>query len=235
MEFRVDQAIFEKYPDLLVGLLVCKDLRNTSFLSPEIATMLREAERGVRAKFSDPEGVKSHPTIAAWREVHRSFGSNPNKFPSSIHALCKRIAKGGELPVINPLVDLYNVISLRHILPVGGEDLDRSQGNISLTFATGSEPFIPLGSSENEPPDPGEVIYRDNEGVLCRKFNWRESSRTCLTEHTKNAVLVIEAVPPTTHIELENALKELQELVVKFCGGTVRDTILNASKVSETL
>lgn len=234
MEFRIDPALFGKYPELHVGLLVCKDVKN-SVPSPEIAILLRDAETKIRAKFPDPEALKTHSAIAAWQEVHRAFGSNPNKYPSSIHALTKRVSKGGVLPTINPLVDLYNVISLRHMVPVGGEDLEKCRGDITLTLAVGTESFTPLGGSENEPPDPGEVIYKDDEGVLCRKFNWREAARTALTEQTTNAVLVIEAVPPTTRAELETALKELQELVMRFCGGTVESGVLESARPSLTV
>lgn len=231
MHFTVDPEIFAKYPDLHVGILVCRGVKNGQAVD-EVTGLLRDAERGVRAKFADPEQIKEHPTIAAWQEVHRSFGSNPNKFPSSIHALLKRVAKGGELPKINTLVDVYNIVSLKHVLPVGGEDLDRCKGDIVLTLADGREPFVALGSLEHEVPDPGEVIYRDEESVLCRKFNWRESARTCLTEQTTNAVLVIEAVPPVTREALEAALMELQNLVMMFAGGTIRNSVLSAAEPS---
>ncbi|MDO8648239.1 MAG: B3/4 domain-containing protein [Candidatus Peregrinibacteria bacterium] len=234
MHFRIDPAITAKYPHLLVGLLICRGVDNTKS-SPEIGALLRSAEAKIRAQYSDPEALKSHPTIAAWQEVHRSFESNPNKFPSSVHALCKRVAKGGELPSINPLVDLYNVISLTYVLPVGGEDLEKCTGDIHLTIAEGTESFIPLGGTENEPPDPGEVLYRDDAGVLCRKFNWREAARTCLTEKTRNAVLLIEAVPPTTRTELDAALAQLKELISRFCGGTVETTILDGDHPSQLL
>ena len=203
--------------------------------SPDIPGLLRQAEKVLRTRITDPEGLKEYPVVAAWQEVHRAFGSNPNKFPSSIHALSKRVAKGGELPLINPLVDLYNVVSLKHMVPVGGEDLDQCRGNIVLTLADGTEPFTPIGSDVNEPPEKGEVIYRDDEGVICRKFNWREAKRTCLTEKTINAVLVIEAVPPTSRAELEAALGELRELVTRFCGGTVKSTILDKIKPEESM
>ena len=231
MHFSVTPAIFQKYPHLLVGLVVCNDVTNGQ--SPaKIKALLREAEAVVRSRFSDPEALKNHPTIAAWQEAHRTFGSNPNKYLSSIHALCKRVVKGGELPSINALVDLYNVVSLRHMLPVGGEDLDTCSGDIVLTTADGSETFIPLGSTDNEPPEQGEILYRDNVGGICRKWNWREAARTCLTEKTHNAVLVIEAIPPTTRELLDAALTDLEALVRTHCGGTVRREILESSRPS---
>lgn len=229
--FRIVPAIFERFPTLRIGLLIVKNARNDTS-SPEIATLLRAAESRVRSAFADPEQLKTHPTIAAWQDVHRAFGSNPNQFPSSIHALLKRVAKGGQLPAISPLVDLYNVLSLKYIVPVGGEDLDRCSGDIQLTFADGTESFTALGEEANDPPLVGEVIYKDDTGVLCRRFNWREAARTCLTEKTKNAVLVMEAAAPMTDEDLMKALGELKVLTTKFCGGESRIEILNAGKGS---
>lgn len=231
MQFVIDIAIFERFPELTVGLLIVRGASNVGS-PPEIANLLRGAEAKVRLQFPDPEALKRDPRIAAWQAAHRLFGSNPNKFPPSLQASVKRVVKGGparpnefghsggQLPSINPLVDLYNVISLRHMVTVGGEDIDQCSGDIRLTLAEGSEPFIELDSSEHTPPDPGEVIYRDDLGVICRRFNWREGERTKLTESTRNAVLVIEGLPPTSREDIQKALQELQELVQRFCGGT---------------
>lgn len=225
MSLRIDSRVFEKYPGLLVGTIVCRDLSNGP-APPELTAELREAERALRARFPDAEALKAHSNVVAWQAAHRSFGSNPNKFPPSMHALAKRVVNGRELPAISALVDAYNIVSLRHLLPIGGEDLARCRGEIILTFAEGGEAFTPLGEDESAPPDAGEVIYRDNEGVLCRKFNWREAARTCLTGSTTEAVLVIEALPPVIRGELEAALAELRALAGRFCGEGCRMTTL---------
>lgn len=225
MTLRIDPRIFAKCPGLLVGTIVCRELTNGP-APPELTAELREAERALRARIPDAEALKAHPNVVAWQAAHRAFGSNPNKFPPSVHALAKRVVNGKELPAISALVDAYNIVSLRHLLPVGGEDLARCRGEIVLTFAEGGEAFTPLGEDESAPPEPGEVIYRDDEGVLCRKFNWREAARTCLTDSTTEAVLVIEALPPVTRGELETALAELQRRAGRFCGEGCRMTAL---------
>lgn len=225
MTFSIDPHIFAVYPDLQIGILACHNIQNEH--TPDSGTsLLRQEEAILRERIQDPEKLKELPTIVAWQEAHRAFGSNPNKFMCSVHALAKRVVKGNDLPSINTLVDLYNVISLRHLFPVGGEDLDRCRGDIHLTISDGTEPFTPLGEESNDSPEAGEVIYRDDDGVICRKFNWREAARTCLTEQTTNAVLVIESIPPTTHEELSRALNELSSLVEEYCGGSAEMYIL---------
>ncbi len=227
MKFKVDSKIFENYPGFLDGIVVVKNIDNSGH-DPEVTNLLRETERRVRA-LTGFESVNEHPKVAAWREAHRKFGNNPKKKPPSIQAIFRRVYKGGELPTINKLVDLYNAMSLKYIIPAGGEDMDKCKGNIELAYASGDEEFIELGGTENNPPETGEVVYKDRAGVICRKFNWREGDRTKLAEETRNAVLVLEGLPPVTRDELQEALDELRKLVQKYCGGEARAHILDES------
>ena len=217
MNLSISPDVYEIFPDLAVGTITAKEIDNT-VSTPKITQMLRDEEEKIRSSL-DPETFKEHPNIAAMQEVHRSFGNNPNKFPPSIQALVKRILKGGELPSINPIVDIYNIISLRYIVCAGAEDLDACEGEVILAFADGTEEFVPLGETENDTPKPGELVYKDSKGVICRKLNWREGDRTKITEGTKNALIVIEGFPPFAREELEKALQELAQMVGEFCGG----------------
>ena len=148
---------------------------------------------------------------------------------SSIEALLKRVDNGNHIGTINPLVDIYNSISLRYALPCGGEDIDTFVGDIRLTQADGGEDFITLGSDESAPPYEGEVIYKDDAGAICRCWNWRESVRTMLTENTINAFLCIELVDESRTDEFEQALESLAELVQENLGGTNKISILDIS------
>lgn len=225
MEFRVSSAVFDAHPDLLVGIIAATNIDNTGSY-PELEIMLRNEEERVRSSF-DAETFKEHPKLAALQEVHRSFGNNPNKFPPSIQALIKRVVKGGSLPIINPVVDAYNIISLRHVICAGAEDTDVCEGVIRLDYADGTEHFVPLGEAEEQPPVEGELLYKDDKGVICRKLNWREADRTKITNETKNAVLVLEAFPPCEKEELEAAVIELQQLLVEKTGCNAPSVILS--------
>jgi DNA/RNA-binding domain of Phe-tRNA-synthetase-like protein len=139
-----------------------------------------------------------------------------------------RSAHSGRLRSIDSLVDLYNTISLRHQLPVGGEDLAKILGDIRLTRAHGDELFVPLGAEAPESPPPGAVIYRDDESVICSCWNWREAERTMLTPETTEAVLVIESIPPLDPAAVHIAIDDLAALVTRHLGGTAAVTVLNA-------
>ncbi|GKU25113.1 hypothetical protein CFB3_33180 [Clostridium folliculivorans] len=142
---------------------------------------------------------------------------------------------GNHLGTINPLVDIYNGISLRYALPCGGEDIDTFVGDIRLTKAVGDEDFITLGTDKSESPYEGEIIYKDDEGAICRCWNWRESVRTMLTEDTRNAFLCIELTDEKRVEEFENALKDLAKTVQEELGGTCKASILDINNKQVTI
>ncbi|MDD5041482.1 MAG: phenylalanine--tRNA ligase beta subunit-related protein [Candidatus Peribacteraceae bacterium] len=228
MQFSVSPSVSDLLPALRVGILLVHGAENKK-AHPEVAQLLRDSENGLRSRYTD-ETFKDAPHIVQFFAAHRAFGCNPKRYYPSHFALAKRVLKGGTLPSINTFVDLYNVLSLRHLLPVGGEDLDRCTGDIVLDRATGTEHFIALGETQNDPPEAGELVYKDQEGVLCRRMNWREADRTKLTQETVNAVLVIESLDSAD--PLAEILAELQALVMQFCGGTCETFLLDREHAS---
>ena len=190
------------------------------------ASEQKTIEDQIKLTFPNTEAVGQHPNIQAWRRAYRAFGCDPHDYRCSSEALTRQVLKGNQIWGINPLVDCYNYISLKYIVPVGGEDADKVVGEVKLRRATGQEKFVRLGGTENEPPEPGEVIYADGAEVLCRRWNWREADRTKLTPETTRAILVIETIPPITHEMLETATAELAALVEKWCGAKTRTAIL---------
>jgi len=218
---RVTDEVFARFPDAVLGVAVARGIDNTGDGAPLAGPLRREEER-VRAALAGVQ-IAEHPRIAPWREAYRQFGAKPKDHPSSIENLVRRVLKGWSVPHVNPLVDLYNTLSLRHLLPVGGEDLDQVRGDVLLALATDREaPVRLLGEPEARPPKPGEVIYKDDLGTLCRRWNWKEAERTKLTAETRNAVLVIEGLPPAGRDLVERAADELAALIREHCGGEVQ-------------
>ena len=229
MLLEIDSRIFDDFPGVRVGMLTVRGLDNSGE-DPALRELLAAEQEQLRRNLAGVTIVE-HPQIAPWRDAYRRFGAKPKKYRSSIENLARRVLKGGELPSINPLVDLYTVVSLRHLVPVGGEDLDQIQGPMRLTYASADEPpALLLGEREPRAPHPGEVIYTDDVGALCRRWNWKEADRTKLTPETRHAVLVIEALPPVGEPELTAALSDLEGLVGRFCGGQVERYVLSRGR-----
>ncbi len=226
MNLVIADTIFADFPELILGVVKLHGIDNAHD-NAEITSLLREAEAELPGKFGGVPVIE-HPSIATWREAYRRFGAKPKDYPSSVENLTRRVLNGATIGHINNLVSIYNTISLRHILPVGGEDLDRIVGDVLLTRAGEDEPAIfLLGEKEARAPRAGEILYKDEVGAICRRWNWKEADRTKLTPATRNAFLVIEALPPVGREKVETALDELAELVSRYCGGTVAKAFLD--------
>jgi DNA/RNA-binding domain of Phe-tRNA-synthetase-like protein len=172
----VSPQITAAWPGYEVAVVIADGIRNgPSDRASE--RLLAAAEQAARE--SGLERAADDPRIAAWRRVFSEFGSKPSRYPCSAESLLARVLKGGELPRINALVDTYNAVSLRHVIPVGGEDLDQLEGDLRLVRA-----------------EDGEVVWRDDAGVTCRRWNWRQEPRTQLTESTTRAFFVFDGLPP---------------------------------------
>jgi DNA/RNA-binding domain of Phe-tRNA-synthetase-like protein len=170
----VDPAVHSADPDYVALVLVASGLVNGPS-DAESDAQLAAAEAHLRA--SGLERATDHPHIAAWRAAFSAFGAKPSRYPSSAEALISRVLKGQPLPRVNALVDLYNAISVRHAVPVGGEDADRLEGPLRLTVAAGGEPFDPRGDGIDVEEVPvGEIGWRDDRGVTCRRWNWRQGA-----------------------------------------------------------
>jgi DNA/RNA-binding domain of Phe-tRNA-synthetase-like protein len=231
VKLAVTADVFDLYPELAIGVLAARGLDNRASdeEARDLEERLRSAQESLRLRLG-AGALAENPRIRCWREAYRAFGAKPKDNPSSIENLARRTAKGEALRHINKLVDLYNVVSLSHFVPAGGEDLDRVEGDVFLTRASASEPKVALlGESEARSPKPGEVIYKDSRSAICRRWNWKEAERTKLTEGTRNAVLVIEAIPPITRDELLAACRDLAGHVREGCRGDVREVVLDRS------
>ena len=221
MRLQVHPDIFHQFPGAALGVVVAHGIDVTGE-QPELMAQLRAAEARVRESLRGAT-ITEHPHIAPWREAYRQFGAKPKDHPSSIENLVRRVLKGEDLRHVNTLVDLYNLVSLEYLVPVGGEDLDKIVGDVWLTFAGEDEPAVRmLGEMEARAPKPGEVLYKDSAGAICRRWNWKEADRTKLSEATRNAFLVIERLPPVEKAIVEAATRELAELVARWCGGHIR-------------
>lgn len=224
-KFIIEEDFWELFPKAKIGIVVFKGIDNTVKNVKQYEELILKNQKEA-LKYLSNDNFSSNEVIKVWRDAFKKFKTKKGA-RSSIEALMKRVDKGSSIGTINPLVDIYNSISLKYALPCGGEDIDTFAGDLRLTKAEGEENFITLGSEKSAPPYEGEIIYKDDKGAVCRCWNWREAVRTMLTEDTKNAFLCIESVDENRSDDLDKALNELAELAEKNLGGTYSISILD--------
>ena len=226
MFFFIQKDLFDVLPDLTIGMVVAKGVDNTHS-SPEISELLAQAIEEVKKKLGGGK-AQEHPRIKPWRNAFSKLGISGSKFPSSIESMAKRILKGDPFPRINPLVDLYNSVSLKYLIPMGGHDLDTLKGNIYLRFAEGWEPFTPMGGGEKTIVSKGELVYRDDEEVLTRNWVWRQCEKDKGTERTKNIFIPIDVLGEVGKESADEIIGELSSLIPTYFGGTLFSAVLNS-------
>lgn len=203
----VDPAVHDLRPDYRALLLVVDGITRAP-QDDRAEKLLTAAEESARDALAETELVDI-PHIAAWREAYRAFGAKPQRTRNSLEALMRRAGDG--MPRVNPLTDIYNAISVTHQVPLGGEDIDHYVGSPHLVRATGDEDFATMAAGEEaiEHPDQGEVVWRDDEGVTCRRWNWRQCRRTALSDDTSAMVFFFDALEPMSDDALQAAADEL--------------------------
>lgn len=207
MKFKVEDKVFEKLPNLYIGVVVAKNIDNTKDY-PEVKQKLADSIKVAESRFLDKK-VKEDQAIIPYREAFSQLGMNPNKFQCSVEALFTRISKGKKLPSINPLVDLNNAVSLKHTLPMGTHDLSRSSKDIEMRYARDGDTFVPMGSTEVETPDTGEVVYAVGDEVRTRRWAWRQSDYGKITPDTSYVFFPIDGFIGVNEKEVDEAAQEL--------------------------
>ncbi len=203
----VDDAVFALRPDYR-ALLLAVDGVVPGPSDDASEALLLAAETAADEAITDCP-IEELPHVAAWRDAYRSFGVKPQRTRHSLEAMLRRVEEG--LPRVNRLTDIYNSISVRHQIPIGGEDLQQYDGSPRLVRSAGNEPFDTVvgGMKMIEHPDNGEVIWRDDTGVTCRRWNWRQGRRTALSEDTTSALFILDILKPMSDEAAEAAADEL--------------------------
>jgi DNA/RNA-binding domain of Phe-tRNA-synthetase-like protein len=219
--FRIENGVFELFPALQIAVMVFNGIDNSD---GGRAAMLQAACSALRETLAHSDTLPPHIDAysQAMKQIKRKKGCL-----ASIEAMAKRLKKGDDIKSINPAVDIYNAVSLGHLIPCGGEDLDCIHGDMVLGFARGDEHFVALGDEENTPPREGELIYRDDDGAVVRSWLWREAERTKITHRARNIVLYMELVDAARQAELALAMNALQQTIVRELGGQAVTAILN--------
>lgn len=221
--FIVEDSFWELFPDAAIGILVVRNMKGAEEVSAEDATAISRllAEANEKAnQYLTSNVISENEMVRVWREAYQKFKTKKGA-RCSIENLLKRVLKGNPVGSITPSVDVYNAISLKYALPVGGEDLDSFVGDFRLGITDGGDSFLPIGEDAEDPTLPGELCYYDDEGAVCRCWNWRDGQRSALTDDSKNAIMVMECVDPARIGALNEALDEFAQIMEQYFGASV--------------
>lgn len=222
-KFIVDDAFWKIFPDARIAVLSLKDVDETAHLSDEeikeIAALLDKANKEA-VKYVPNETISDNPVVQVWRQAYQKFPTKKGA-RCALENLLKRVLHGNPVGSIVPSVDLTNAVSLKYAFPIGVENMDAFAGDLHLGVMDGTEDFLPIGEAVPEPPLKGEVAYRDDAGVVCRCWNWRDGQRTQVNDDTTNEFVAMECVEEDRLEDLQKALDELAELLPKYLGAQV--------------
>lgn len=224
----------ERFPEFHVAAVIV-DWPGGAARSGRLAAEVAAREADCRARWTGVD-LSAIPGIAAWRSAYRGFGIKKTSYRSSVERLVKRVLAGDSLPAIHPLVDIYNAVSLTHVMCLGADDLDRVTGDLAFRFARPGDSFVDMAGAEgedpNDPPKEGEVVYADAAHVLCRRWNWRQDARTAVTPQTQRVLVTVQS---NGWGDVEAAADELARLAAEHFGMSARIAVVDAGRPAAEL
>lgn len=225
--FQYHPDILARYPALVGGVILARGMKNGP--APDSLQALFQAEQQAALSRLGNTPLSQVESLAAWRSAMRGFGIDPTQYRSAAEALLRRLTKKGDIPSINMLVDIGNLVSIRYALPVAVFDTRSLQGAVTVHFAAGSERYTTLGEAEVDHPAPGEVVFSDETGlVIARRWCWRQSDQSAAQADTTDAIITVEAHHAAASTAIEAALKDLLALLHEYAGGDYSMGVLNA-------
>ena len=220
MRIVYDAALLAQFSSTCGGILVAEAVQNGP-TPPALAAAYAAEQAAVRARI-DGVGLGEITSLAAWRSVYRGFGVEPTKYRCAAEALLRRLQKKGDIPGLNLLVDLGNLVSIRHAMPLAVFDVRDLTGTLTIRLAQGDERFTELGAAQPVHPEPGEVIFVDDSGlVFARRWCWRQSAQSAAREDTQRIVVTLEGHHAGAEAEIRAGLEVLQALLAEHAGATI--------------
>ena len=218
LAFQYHPDIIQRYPQVVGGIILASGMKNAP--TSKALKEIYDAEQQAVITQIGNRPLSELDSLAAWRAVFRDFGVNPTKYRSAVEALLRRLTKKGDIPSINAVVDICNLISIRYQVPVAAFDARALNGPITVQCASGVEKFKPLFATDYENPEPGEVIFADDAKlVVARRWCWRQSDESATREDTTQAIFTIEAQHANGQDQIRSAQTELLELLKEHVGG----------------
>jgi DNA/RNA-binding domain of Phe-tRNA-synthetase-like protein len=229
--FQYHADILARFPNVVGGVILAQGMTNSPTPDSLLKTYYAE-QQTVKQRIGDTP-LSQVEALSAWRSAFRTFNVDPTQYRSAAEALLRRLTKKGDIPSINTLVDIGNLVSIRYALPVAVFDTRTLQGAVTVHFADGTERYTTLGQTEEGHPEPGEVVFSDGTRlVIARRWCWRQSEQSAAQLDTTGAIITVEAHHTNGRRDIEAALNNLQELLIKYAVGTFKSGVLDAHNPS---
>ena len=164
------------------------------------------------------EQLREHPMVKPFRIFYWKLGIDPTKMRPSHEALARRILRSKKMPSVNPIVDIGNIISIKHLVPIGVYDVDKIKPPLVFTLLEKEELFIPIGSRRPWRLRPHTPVLRDAEDII-HVYPSRDSARTAINDNTRNILIIAGGVDGIPYAAVQAAIKELIALYTGLCGG----------------
>ncbi len=213
--FSYDPALLERFPTIRAGVIHARGVSN----GPTAASLLERYEQEQLSVVRLMEGRTPGdvPALAAWRRAFSAFGVKPTQYRNAAEALLRRLTKQGNIPSINTLVDIGNLVSIRYSLPVAFFDQAAVAGATTVRIADGSERFTDLGSRDVVNPEPGEVIFVDDAGLVsARRWCWRQSAESATGPDSTDVLVTVEGHHENAAAEVAAALDDIGALLAEY-------------------
>lgn len=210
--FGYHPEVVERFPAIRAGVIHCTGVSNGPTPQGLLDAYRREQE-AVEGRIGDTP-LSEIPSLAAWRRAFSSFGVKPTQYRNAAESLLRRLTKKGDIPSINTLVDLANLVSIRHRMPVAVFDQADVAGATTVRFATGNERFTDLGTDTVSHPEAGEVVFVDDDSVVsARRWCWRQSAQSAARPGTVDALITIEGQHEGAEDDVALATRDLLALL----------------------
>jgi DNA/RNA-binding domain of Phe-tRNA-synthetase-like protein len=225
--FQYHAAILAAYPQVAGGIIVADGVQNAP-TPDDLKTLYLAEQKATLARIGETP-LSELASISAWRRAFRAFGVDPTQYRSASEALLRRLTKKGDIPFINTLVDIGNLVSIRYGLPIALVDRQTIQGGITVHFADGSEIFTELDNAEIVYPEAGEVVFTDDsKTVFARRWCWRQSENSATRETTTHLIVTIEAHHENGANDVQAAMQAMLALMQQYAGGSYQSALLNS-------
>lgn len=213
MQIVHDEAVQDRYPtNFTASLAVREPLEASTFVD------------ATKKCLGEVDANHLNGTVAAsvdrWREIYRRMGAKP-KYKSSLESLRDRLVEEDSLGTIHPVVDFYNAYSLWSALPMAGYDLSCIKGILRLRIADKGMAFQPLGKpNENSPTKANEVVYVDDDRVICRYWNLKDCDATKIQDSTVETLFIFDIVTDQGGDSAQEQASSLQQSFASLLGVT---------------